>query len=330
MERWFWLSYRENPSYNNILQILRFSSKVKITGIFVDTNNKNLLKTIIPLAKKYDIKIHGWVWVLNANNDKFVQENHPEWFSKNKSGESSLTKPAYVDYYKWLCPSNENVREYLRNKILKLLKNYELDGIHLDYIRYPDVILPKSLQPKYNLVQDREMPEFDYCYCKTCRENFKNISGIDPLNIDENDFQNILKWNKYRYDQLTFLVNTIAKDVKSLNKKISAAVFPTVKISKKNVRQDWSKWNIHRFFPMIYHQFYGKDENWFEEVIKENLEQIPKFKFFPGIYVKDIKKREFARILKIIKKYKLPGVSIFDYNSMPTLMWDNLLYKDEL
>ena len=31
-------------------------------------------------------------------------------------------------------------------------------------MRYPDVILGADLQPKYNIIQDKELPEYDYDY----------------------------------------------------------------------------------------------------------------------------------------------------------------------
>ena len=40
-----------------------------------------------------------------------------------------------------------------------------VDGVHLDYVRHCDVILPRGLWERYDLVQDIEHPEFDFCYC---------------------------------------------------------------------------------------------------------------------------------------------------------------------
>ena len=48
--------------------------------------------------------LHRWVWALNRSGDAQVKAEHPEWFSVNRNGESSLTKPPYVGYYQWLCP----------------------------------------------------------------------------------------------------------------------------------------------------------------------------------------------------------------------------------
>jgi hypothetical protein len=43
----------------------------------------------------------------------------------------------------------------------------------LDYVRYPDVILGADLQPKYNIVQDTELPEYDYGYHPIALKNLK-------------------------------------------------------------------------------------------------------------------------------------------------------------
>ena len=51
----------------------------------------------------------------------------------------------------WLCPSNpENVKLEL-NAITEIVRNYKVDGIHLDYIRYPGS---------------------HACYCTECRDRF--------------------------------------------------------------------------------------------------------------------------------------------------------------
>jgi len=64
------------------------------------------------------------------------------------------------------------------------------DHIHLRVINtyrtmFPDVILAEGLWAKYDLVQDKEYPQFDYCYCETCRNKFQKLEGIDPLKIKE-------------------------------------------------------------------------------------------------------------------------------------------------
>ena len=39
---------------------------------------------------------------------------HPEWYAVSRTGVSTAIKPPYVDYYKFMCPSRDEVRAYLR------------------------------------------------------------------------------------------------------------------------------------------------------------------------------------------------------------------------
>ena len=111
-------------------------------------------------------------------------EEHPEWYAVNRRGESTAEKSPYVPYYRFLCPSRGAVGEFLAQQFRELTR-LPVQGLHFDYIRYPDVILPVALWSKYNLVQDREYPEFDFCYCDVCRASFKRQEGIDPLGLDD-------------------------------------------------------------------------------------------------------------------------------------------------
>ena len=142
------------------------------------------LEKLLPIARAEGLEVHGWMWSMPCNVED-VRRQHREWFAVNRKGESAAEKPAYVDYYKFLCPSHAGVHEFLAATVTELCQHADLDGIHLDYIRYPDVILPKALQPKYGLTQDREYPEFDYCYCDACRHDFKQQAGIDPMTIED-------------------------------------------------------------------------------------------------------------------------------------------------
>ena len=107
----------------------------------------NWLEKILPLAKAEGLEVHAWMWCMPCNIEE-IQQKHPEWFSVNGKGESSLDKPAYVDYYKFLCPSRPEVHKFIQTRVSELAQYDDLDGIHLDYIRYPDVILAETLQPK--------------------------------------------------------------------------------------------------------------------------------------------------------------------------------------
>ena len=62
-------------------------------------------------------------------------------YAVNRKGESAYSVQAYVPYYKCLCPNQEGTAEFLLNLYGKVADIPEVDYIHLDYIRYVDVIL---------------------------------------------------------------------------------------------------------------------------------------------------------------------------------------------
>ena len=123
-----------------------------------------------------------------------------------------------------MCPNNPDVINYLVTEYSKIAEIPEVDFIHLDYIRYVDVILARGLWDKYGLVMNEEYPTADYCYCDKCVADFKAESGIDIKSVE--DPSTCGEWKQFRYNRITSLVNKIAAAVHAIGKKVSAAVFP--------------------------------------------------------------------------------------------------------
>lgn len=252
------------------------------------------------------LEFHRWIWILNRSGDTWVRENHPEWFTVSRNGVSSLEAPPYVDYYQWLCPTRPEVRTYIRDSVVEIARDPAVDGIHLDYVRHCDVILPRGLWPRYGLVQDREYPEFDFCYCEACRGAFSSETGIDPLDLPDPTADPA--WRRFRWDSVTGLVEVLAAAVHELGngtvpgagrgdkdtghgggpwgdrpsilrpdapgKPVSAAVFPTPTIARRLVRQAWDEWPLDAFFPMLYHEFYEEGLEWIGASVREGLETL--------------------------------------------------------
>lgn len=280
-------------------------------------------ETIIPAAEANDIEVHAWLVSLQRGSDEKAQKEHPEWFMINRNGESSLEKPAYVDYYNWLCPSREPVHEYMKQQAGELLQYSEIRSIHLDYIRYPDVILPIDLQPKYGIVQDREHPEFDYCYCPVCRERFKEKHGMDPMELE--DPAHSEEWLQFRYDRVTTLVNKLALMVHEHNRDLTAAVFPTPDIARTLVRQNWPDWDLDAVLPMMYHNFYDKDVSWIGRAVKKCRSELPATTpLYSGIFVPSLDEVEVAQAFEYAMEAGADGISLFTDSAMTEEHWKNI------
>ena len=234
------------------------------------------------IAKEVGLEFHAWIPTLTQN---YNPDMKPEWYAINGIGESAYDKPAYADHYHFVCPNREEVIKYLEDLYGKIAEIPEVDGIHLDFIRFPDVILAKGLWKKYNLVMDREFPQFDYCYCDKCKNDFLINTGID-LN-DVKDPSQVEKWKQFRYDLITDLVNRLADVVHSKGKVINAAVFPGPNsIAKKIVRQEWDKWKIDAFYPMNYNDFYLEGTKWIGDVCREGVTSLNNSKpLYSGLFI---------------------------------------------
>jgi uncharacterized lipoprotein YddW (UPF0748 family) len=274
----------------------------------------------IPAAREEGVEVHAWI--LTMMRGEHVK-THPDWYAVSRKGVSTADKPPYVDYYKFMCPSRDEVRQYLSGFVRNLAQIDGLASVHLDYIRYPDVILPVALWPKYNLLQDKEYPEFDFCYCSVCRDRFKRQSGIDPLQIE--DPPSHRAWLQYRYDSITEVVSFLADEVHARKKLTTAAVFPTPTIARKLVRQEWTRWKVDAVLPMAYHAFYKEDLSWIERATREGVEALGgRIPLYTGLYVPDLPPADLARAARYGLAGGANGICVFQGNTLTPDHWKAL------
>ena len=89
------------------------------------------------------------MWTVPCNNRRIVKE-HADWYAVNAKRESASNKPAYVGYYKFLCPRKPQVRQILMGRRRRALAKVEgLDGVHLGLRATSRCHLAKGLWEKY-------------------------------------------------------------------------------------------------------------------------------------------------------------------------------------
>lgn len=305
-KHWVW----ENPNHKEEEQALKIRFKkyfdAGIRGMFFEADSEKHFRA----AKAAGLEAHRWMWTMNRG-EKELLASHPEWYAVSRDGKSCATNPPYVDYYRWLCPSKPEVKEYLKKQVTDILAKDYVDGIHLDYVRYCDVILPVNLWQNYKIDQSRELPEYDFCYCATCREKYKAENGVDPLELEHPDQS--LSWRKYRYDRITGIVNSLAEVAKSHKKAITAAVFPTPEVARRIVRQDWTNWNLDGVCPMIYHGFYKEQVKWIGDAVEEGIHFLcGRVPLYAGIFLPDFKSdEELETGIKTALAHGASGMSLF-------------------
>ncbi len=135
------------------------------------------------------------------------------------------TNPAKWEYY--LDPGHPDAVEYTVAIYAELAANYDLDGLHLDRVRYPDY--------EYDYCQQDTQPWYcqDWGYNETSVARFRLQTGSDvpdPL---------IPQWVQWRRDQVTALVRRIYLTVTAIKPQLQVSAALSAVGSAPFTDADW-------------------------------------------------------------------------------------------
>ncbi len=305
---WIWMSARENMSLIEWESVFEDLNVMGIRGLLLSASPETS-RMLVPLAQKYEMQLHIWMWAMNRGDAP------EELMSVNALGKSLAEEQAYVGYYKFMSPVLPETKKFIENTVNKLERIEGIDGVHLDYIRYVDVFLPSGLLPKYDLIQDDILPEFDYGYHPDMLKKFELKYGNNPKDMP--DYPHDSLWQQFRMDQVSNIVNHLAKQFSTKEIHLTAAVFPDPEMSRTMVRQDWGTWNLDAYFPMVYNGFYEAGTDWIQKRMEVSRMYYPNKNIFCGLYLGDCKEEvQLEESISAGFKGGATGISFFDYWGM--------------
>lgn len=109
----------------------------------VSPSDLDALQTLIDYAHAQSpaIEVHAWVVTYNVwssstapASGSHVYNDHLSWITEDSSG--TTMDPSVDEEGAYLDPGVPGVNEYLKNLSLDIVRNYDVDGLHFDYIRY--------------------------------------------------------------------------------------------------------------------------------------------------------------------------------------------------
>ncbi|MCG9128529.1 family 10 glycosylhydrolase [Candidatus Poribacteria bacterium] len=220
------------------------------------------IQQCVQAAKKYNLEVHIWKITWNL-------EGAPEDFVKNLRDSGRTQVSSSGEPINWLCPSHpENVKLEL-DSIMEIVQKYDIDGIHLDYIRYPGG---------------------HACFCQGCQKRFMLSSRINvqdwPKPVLPNTGQYSKRYSNWRVDQITRLVRLIHKRIHNVNKdiKLSTAVFGGYPSCVTSIGQDWIAWAKAGYIDFVCPMNYTEDNKYFTDLLENQLALMPKgVAIYPGI-----------------------------------------------
>ena len=296
-------------------QTLRDWKAAGVTTLILGGEPANIAKVARWAKAEGGLRVIAWIWALNRPDDPIALK-HPDWHAVSLEGKSTFRPEdrPFVAYYQFLCPTHPGVREYLRALTRELAAIPEVDAIQLDYIRLPDVVLPKALWPTYGLDMSTLLPPYDFCYCPRCLAAFGNPKP-DPHDP---------AWADFRLRKVAAVANAMADAARAAGKPCGAAVFPTPRLAAKMVYQDWSRFRLDFAFPMDYASFYAEGDQWTLDRLREARQTIAgAFPILPGLHLPDYKDdpARLRALIQAILKENPEGFCLFDASNLsPTLI----------
>lgn len=287
-----------------------------IDAVLINTNtDTTLLSRITPLALNEGLEVHAWIMAMNRPGDT-VALKHPDWYAVSRDGKSCFDTRPYVNYYQWMCPTRKESREHVLSLAENLARVKGISSVHLDYIRYSDIFLPIGLLPKYDLVQEEELPEFDFCYCDVCVATFEEEHHKNPRDLKDPALD--MEWKQFRLNRIKSVVDEAYERVHAHGKKLTAAVFPYPEMADHMVRQRWDKWKIDAVLPMIYHNFYNEEVDWIGYATGQGVKDLEEKQtvLHTGLFVPALSAAELEMAVKEAKDHGAKGVALFDAGAL--------------
>lgn len=248
-------------------------------------------------CKKYGIECH--VWKVNWNMGHRID---PDFASRMKR--EGRTQVTFAGEAKdaWLCPSHPDNQALEIASMVEVARNYAVDGVHFDYIRYPDE---------------------NACFCAGCRARFearlgRKVSAWPGDTRANPDIQQA--WYAFRRDNITKVVKAVSEQARAVRPgiKISAAVFRNWPRDRDTIGQDWKTWCDSGYLDFVCPMDYTESNITFENMVGQQLEWTGRVPCYPGIGLSvwadpsDIGK--LIDQIEITRSKGTGGFTVFNYN----------------
>lgn len=114
-----------------------------LTGLLGKYPGWDPLAFAIEQAHLKGLELHAWFNTFTAwrgtepppqTNPQQLYNAHPDWIVCDKNG----TRMPLGSHYVFLSPGIPEARDFVHQVAINVVENYDIDGFHFDYIRYPE------------------------------------------------------------------------------------------------------------------------------------------------------------------------------------------------
>ena len=249
-------------------------------------------------CRKYGVACH--IWKVNWN----MSDNAPKAFVERMVKERRV-QVLHTGEVKenWLCPSHPANQDLEVAAMLEIARNYAVDGVHFDYIRYPDS---------------------GSCFCGGCRARFEAKLGraVTAWPQDarrEGAVQDA--WLDFRRANIDTVVRRVSEEARKVRPgiEVSAAVFRNWPSDRNGVGQDWKMWCENGWLDFVCPMDYVDSNVAFRNMVASQMKHAGKARLYPGIGLscwKDTRDAvKLVEQIEVTRELGLGGFTVFNYDA---------------
>lgn len=267
------------------------------------------LQAAIELARERGMELHAWIWTFAVGNQRHnallgqpssflgpVLAANPDWANRDDLGviRHAGSRKTFLD------PANQEARWYLLRLVDEIATNYDIDGLQLDYIRYP--------------FQDPSA-ERTYGYGTAGRRRFQELTGVDPMEISPRQVELWQRWTDFRVEQVTSFVQEVDRHLEQRdpNLVLSVAVFPQSTHDRiHKIQQHWETWIENGSVDMVVPMTYARDTNRLGQIVMPLLADVPEGALLvPSVKLHDLPEIEAIDQMQLLRDSSAHGYALF-------------------
>jgi uncharacterized lipoprotein YddW (UPF0748 family) len=300
------------------------------------------LETLIVHARAEGLRVHAWVNVnlissatdLPASRSHLVYR-HPEWLMLPRPLAYELSRidvrsPEYLGKLaRWaraaddveglfVSPIHTGAADHLVSVVDDLARRYALDGVHVDYIRYPGAEFDYSRLALQAFRQD-----LDAAMTPEERRRFDPNSMTALLAATDTYSE---RWAGFRRSRLNSLVLRLRTAVKARRPEalFSAAVYPEPAEATTRKFQDWPMWLEKRWIDVVCPMAYTPDASIFASQIANVRQAAGNQAVWAGIGAYRLSPAQTVANIETARRLGAAGIVLFSYDSLAPRALDYL------
>lgn len=292
------------------------------------------LQVTLAEAGRAGLRVHAWISVNLVSSAvelpvsrSHVIYRHPEWLMVPRGIAREMhaldpRSPRYLDKLArtlrqsadveglYLSPIDPAAADYLARVVGDLVSRYAVDGVHLDYARYPGDDFDYSARALSLFTADLR----------------RHLTGTDarwlPRRLAADRFAGVdrfpERWRAFRRERLTALVERLRAVVKARRPAavLSAAVVPDPVDASERRLQDWHAWATMRAIDVVCPMAYAPDMAAFTAQVDGAQRAAAGRPVWAGIGAYRLSPAQTIESIRIARRRGTAGIVLFSYDSL--------------